>query len=164
MLAGHWPVVSCLVVTLSHFHSVSVSGPSRSISRPWDVMYFLTGMTNSFWFQTCIFSKCNRFTHLLKLCEFFTCAILINTLTSTPNTILNRLSSLVSPSLLHWHQHCQSCQQSMLLGLVWHNTRDSPIYQLCAMQIIAIYKPYSGLRRKKKLFWWGLRVVSGVFH
>ena len=32
-------------LTLSDFHSVGVSGPSQSVCRRWDVMYFLKGIT-----------------------------------------------------------------------------------------------------------------------
>ena len=33
-------------VIFSDFHSAGVSGPSRSIGKPWDIIYFLKGMTN----------------------------------------------------------------------------------------------------------------------
>ena len=43
-------------LTLSHLHSVGVSGPSRTVVRPWNVIYFLKGMTDSFQISIC--QKC----------------------------------------------------------------------------------------------------------
>ena len=45
------------LVGLSDFHSVGVSGLLQSVCQPWDVIYFLKGMTNRF--QISIFGVIN---------------------------------------------------------------------------------------------------------